>query len=332
MKELLIAHLASLKLGEATTHAGLGVFPVLAPEAAGDATPGYVLLDAALDANLVTVAEVSEGGHVPELRLENRAPQPLLLIEGEELVGAKQNRVLNTSLLVAAQSTVTIPVSCVEAGRWRYASADFASSGHMLHSSARRQKVSDVSASVRERGDFRSDQGAVWDAVAERAASLHVHSPTMAYSDVVRQRHGDVEAFRGAFRAVAGQTGVLVTLAGRVLGLDLFAAPATLAALLPKLAQSYALDAVDAEPSTLDAAKALDTARGFLDAIGSTALTAHPSVSLGEAVRFSSPRVAGAALVHEGRVLHLCAFPGTGDGRPQARRMASPSRRRDAVL
>ena len=332
MKDLLTAHLASLKLGEATTHAGLGVFPVLAPEAAGSTAPGYALLDAALNDGLVSVAEVSEGGHVPELRLENRAPLPLLLIEGEELVGAKQNRVLNTSLLVAAKSTVTIPVSCVEAGRWRYASADFQSEGRMLHSSGRARKVSDVSASVRARSEYRSDQGAVWDAVAAQAHRLRVNSPTQAYSDVVQARHDDLGAFRAAFRALPGQTGVLVTLGGHVLGLDLFAAPDTLAALLPKLAQSYALDAVEAEAPPIEPGKALDQSRGFLDAVGATTMTAHPSVSLGEAVRLSSPRVAGAALVHEARVLHLCAFPGHGVDEPFSGRMARASRRRGAML
>ena len=36
------------------------------------------------------------------------APRPLLLLDGEQLVGAKQNRILNMTVLVAAQSEVTI--------------------------------------------------------------------------------------------------------------------------------------------------------------------------------------------------------------------------------
>ena len=49
----------------------------------------------------------------------NRGPKPTLIIDGEELVGAKQNRVVNLTILVAAESELIIPVSCVEAGRWR---------------------------------------------------------------------------------------------------------------------------------------------------------------------------------------------------------------------
>jgi hypothetical protein len=40
--------------------------------------------------------------------------------DGEQLVGAKQNRILNMTVLVAAETEVTIPVSCVERGRWGY--------------------------------------------------------------------------------------------------------------------------------------------------------------------------------------------------------------------
>jgi len=41
---------------------------------------------------------------VPELLVINQGERAVLLVDGEELVGAKQNRVLNTSVLVRGKS------------------------------------------------------------------------------------------------------------------------------------------------------------------------------------------------------------------------------------
>jgi len=64
------------------------------------------------------ITEVSDEGQVPELKIVAKGDKAVLLVDGEELVGAKQNRVLNLTILVPAPSTTTIPVSCVESGRW----------------------------------------------------------------------------------------------------------------------------------------------------------------------------------------------------------------------
>ena len=69
----------------------------------------------------------------------------MLLLDGEELVGAKQNRVLNLTILAPARQAITIPVSCVEAGRWHAESDAFRPAGHVMYSRARAAKASQVS-------------------------------------------------------------------------------------------------------------------------------------------------------------------------------------------
>ena len=93
----------------------LTVFPLLHP---APREPFYLTLDETLARRCAQVTEVSKGGRVPELRLVNHGDLPILLLDGEELVGAKQNRVLNLTILAPAHSEVVIPVSCVEQGRW----------------------------------------------------------------------------------------------------------------------------------------------------------------------------------------------------------------------
>ena len=78
--------------------------------------PPYLLLGTAIEAGQAVVEEVNESGSVPNLVVTNKADRPLLISEGEILVGAKQNRVVNVTVLVAAGVKFLMPVSCVEAG------------------------------------------------------------------------------------------------------------------------------------------------------------------------------------------------------------------------
>jgi hypothetical protein len=59
------------------------------------------------------MTEVDAAGSVPELLAPNPLDQHVLLYDGEELLGAKQNRILNVTVLAAAKSEARMLVSCV---------------------------------------------------------------------------------------------------------------------------------------------------------------------------------------------------------------------------
>ena len=138
MNEVIAGRLVRLALGEAQIHRNIVVFPLLGPDAG--AAP-YLTLGEALAGHCLTVTEVSEGGSVPELKVLSQSDRPILLLDGEELVGAKQNRVLNTTILLKERAETKIPVSCVEQGRWSYASAHFADSGAVKSRKSRASKA-----------------------------------------------------------------------------------------------------------------------------------------------------------------------------------------------
>jgi hypothetical protein len=97
------------------------------------------------EADRARLAEVSEASSVPFLQVANGADRPLLLLNGEELIGAKQNRILNTTVLMGAHTEVTIPVSCVEQGRWGYRGRQFRPGDASLYASLRARKAAWVS-------------------------------------------------------------------------------------------------------------------------------------------------------------------------------------------
>ena len=158
-------------LGIPQHHRHLTVFPLLHPS---PRVPFYLTLDEALAQGTVQVTEVSKGGHVPELLLVNRGDRPVLLIDGEELVGAKQNRVLNLTILAPAQSDIVIPVSCVEQGRWADVSVAFCASPRVHYAAGRAAKVASVSARLAEGQGAVSDQSEVWHNIAGKAARFRV--------------------------------------------------------------------------------------------------------------------------------------------------------------
>ena len=118
--------LSVLCVDEPLHHKNLTLFPLSWLDTQGSP---YTLLQHAIEMNEAEVEEVTEDGSVPNLLLSNKGDRPVLILEGDILKGAKQNRVVNVTVLVAAQTKFNLPVSCVEQGRWRYTSKYFATCG-----------------------------------------------------------------------------------------------------------------------------------------------------------------------------------------------------------
>lgn len=296
--------LAQLKLGTAQTFENLTVFPLLGDQL--DAAD-YLTLDEALERKVATVSEVSEGGIVPELRFDNVGDSPVLLVDGEELVGAKQNRVLNLSILAGAHSSVRIPVSCVERGRWRYMSRHFRSADRNLYASARAAKMAQVSASLRQSGLRCSDQFSVWEDIAAKSDRLNARSTTEAMASIYERHRSRLDAYQSAFQVQEAQVGATFAVNGSIVGLEVFDVSATFRKLLKKLVGSYALDAIDV-PETRNDVPSLDEVIAFLDRVKRAALEFFPAVGEGQDVRLNGHSISGAALLAGGRLVHLSAF------------------------
>jgi len=320
-----------LECGQPQTHLNLVVVPLSGQPASN---VEYVLAADAIAAGHLTISEVDQSGSVPELLVTSNSDLPVLLIDGEELVGAKQNRILNTTILVKAHSQTKIPVSCVEQGRWHHVSPEF-SSGGFSPSELRGRKSRSVSRNLRATGEATSDQGEVWDYVQEKLRRLHAHSPTMSMHDAIEQRRPTIRDYTGAMVCPEGARGVIVAIDGKFAAMDLFDKPATLQRLWHRLLTGYALDAIDRPGAAPDAevkpfvSEGSNGAQEVLDHIAGLTCDAFPSVGLGEDWRFESDEAVGQALVVEKTAVHLSAFPNSRDGDRGGRSyIARPSQRR----
>ena len=319
-----------LAAGDPLTHANLTLVPLAGEEGHG---PDYLLAAEALDAGLLTVTETSESGTVPELLATSTAETPILLLDGEELVGAKQNRILNTGVLLPPTSKTRIPVSCVEQGRWRHVAPDF-KTGTVSPSRMRARKSRDVHCSLRACGRPQSDQAGVWDEVEAELGRLGAASPTMAMHDAIRQREGDLDAFLQGLAYPAEARGVFVAIGNRFAVVDVFDKAATLRKVWPRLVTGYALDALGRRRPE-DAAFEPKGPQAVLEWLGQVACEPYPSPGLGEDWRFEADDLAGHALVADRACVALSAFPtDPADRRSQpdpeadGPRIQPPSRRR----
>ena len=89
------------------------------------------------------------------------------------MVGAKQNRFLNLTILAPAQGEVVIPVSCVEQGRWYDLSEVFCASPRVHFAAGRAAKVASVSECLAEGQGAVSDQSGVWSDIASKAERMN---------------------------------------------------------------------------------------------------------------------------------------------------------------
>jgi hypothetical protein len=235
--------LPKIRVGDPLRHESLSVFPLFSL-ATGDVD--YILSEPALADESLLVEEVDESGSVPDLLVENKGDVRVLFLEGEELIGAKQNRILNASVLVAAHSKIKIPVSCVEQGRWRYKSRYFGSSGSHSPSKLRRALKASVSRSVKQKRGHRSDQGEVWKEVTALHASHAVESDTAAMSDAFDSYQDQIACFRDNLGYVDRATGLAVAIGDKVLSVDLFDKPSTCQKVWDRMLSGVVFDALEA--------------------------------------------------------------------------------------
>lgn len=299
--------LARAALGTPRQVKNLTLIPLLG----GGATAApYLSLREAIAAGAIEVTEVSESGSVPTLIARNRGDRPVLILDGEELVGARQNRVLNLSVLIPAATTVNLPVSCVEQGRWAWRSRAFHDSKQAMHADGRRKNIRKVNESLRHRRSYAGDQSSVWDDIADKAERMRVESPTGALGDVYQRHDQALDEYVLGILPEPGQRGAVFAVNGKVRGLELFDDPATFAGAAGKLVRSYALDALEQGGD----AAATDRAavEAFLAEVSAAPLVRFPGVGVGETLRLESPAVVGAGLAVADRLLHLSAFPAEG--------------------
>jgi len=275
-------------LAEPRAFGGLTIVPLF-PHA--EPQVDYIGLDEAASRGF-TVTEVDEDGVVEALRVHNPLGERVLLYEGEELVGAKQNRIVTWTALVEAGSKIGLPVHCVEHGRWSRPTADFSPSPNVAYPELR---------AARHRG---GGQAQVWASVAAKAGRLDAHSPTGAQDAIYRDRRPVLDSYLQQLPRLDGQSGALIGIAGEIVCLDYVSRPDVFAGLYAKLLRGYALDAME-RPEHRPLRKV--AIQRFLRQIDRAAVQLVDPVGVGTSARYAG-EVRGMELSAYGELITMTVF------------------------
>jgi len=280
----------------------LTVFPVVASKSYD--TVEFLTLDEGLRSGDVVVTEAGQArglirhrprdpaimhpirdAEVNRLVLANNSKRPLLLLAGEIVTGGKQDRVIGKDRIVPPESDpVDLSVFCVEPGRWVAANgkSDFGysagSAAGLLASPVVRSKAMGAKDQQQVWDSVRTSQRAMAESVEVTGGAPAVNSTTsyarvMDNKEVQKQVDAVAEPVRRNYESVIRQlrdknaVGVVVAVNGEIVWADIFASTQLLQKYWPKLARSYATEAVvtrakGGEASSKDAQKFLNELQG----------------------------------------------------------------------
>jgi hypothetical protein len=228
-----------VRVGEPVRCGGLAVIP-LYPERSlfPEDTVDYLLSD---EADGCSVREISKTGVVGQVVVQNIGDHPVLFVEGDILIGAKQNRAVRSSILVGAGSRVVMPVCCVERKRWTLSSPKLTTGSYSPPSLRYLLKRGGNGTSI---GGF-SCQESVWRRIAAKHRATGTSSPQENLFDMLDVHRERVEDLRGGLACPEGAAGIAITVNGKVVLADIFDKCSTLEKLWPRLVQGLALDALE---------------------------------------------------------------------------------------
>ena len=253
-------------------------------------------------------AEISEipSQDVERINLDNPSDYRVFLLDGEEIEGALQNRITNTACLIDKKSSIEIPVSCVEQGRWS-GNRLFRSSESCAYPSLRKILAKNTFSSLKRSKRYSSDQTTIWGEVEKKLTSLKVKSYTSSMQDIYTSLSSEIERYTEGAEELKGFSGIIGAMGSKIIGLDLFQNSVLFKKLSKKLLESYALEVLDktqaqGEPSLKDANKFLSRLKRVKE------VRKFPSVGLGDEIRFGGQNLIGRGLIFDNSLLHLAAF------------------------
>lgn len=322
--------LTGLQTGSIQVYNTMVVFPLYSNQIAFE---GIIGLENAFKKACIKFKEVSQSGSVPELLAVNSCNNKVLIIEGQELKGAKQNRTLNTHILLPEKSKTVIPVSCTEQGRWRYEKNNFDMTDKLVSHKMRRAINTSVKQGLYNRNSFKSNQHEVWEEIKSYMASFNKKNNTSSYHTLFEELKNEMRDYDGKFPIMENQMGIVVFIDGKLEGVEVITDANIYKQNHDKIIKSYIIDDLKLQKSKIkkgidefrlenlkvDYSKReeemKDIIRHFFEMASEAKQMVFKSPGLGYEHRLTQSNVEGNFLVYNEKPLVTHLFPNDANGR-----------------
>jgi len=226
----------------------------------------------------------------------NNGDSPVLMLDGEEVIGSLQNRILAGSTLVKARVRSEIPVICAEEGRWDNIGSF--QTGYCSYPTIR--------AILSRRGrESNGLQKKIWNEIERKITVTRTLSTTSSMHDIYNNLDDEVIRYLEDFQGLDPDTIGFIGVAGKkILGCDIFLNNTVYRRFEQKLMRSYALDAIEYRNTSSGRIDTHEFLEGVINAVKRKRIprdTHHFTIK--------NSRAAGQGSFADGRVVHLSAFP-----------------------
>ena len=264
----------------------------------------YLSFSEAIAKNQVQISEANKEGLLTKLSVSNKSSDNIIILNGELIIGTqiRQDRIVDSTVLIPGYATVLINTFCGEQYRWSPRLSNKISTSESLYfSSGRANNAADINTKL-------SKQCRIWSEISEKISDFNVKSFTNSVDQIYKKKKVNVEEIVNFFKIPSEAVGVALGINHQLVNIDIFSNNCMLQIYLPKIIRSIALDSFK-KISKKSYLKKKDVHR-FLRQIHQANKQKRKVVegTLGEELQFNSESVAGSILYHKEQTVHFSAF------------------------
>ena len=264
----------------------------------------YLSFSEAIAKNQVQISEVNKEGLLTKLSVSNKSSDNIIILNGELIIGTqiRQDRIVDSTVLIPGYATVLINTFCGEQYRWSPRLSNKISTSESLYfSSGRANNAADINTKL-------SKQCRIWSEISEKISDFNVKSFTNSVDQIYKKKKVNVEEIVNFFKIPSEAVGVALGINNQLVNIDIFSNNCMLQIYLPKIIRSIALDSFK-KINKKSYLKKKEVHR-FLRQIHQANKQKRQVVegTLGEELQFNSESVAGSILYHKEQTVHFSAF------------------------